>query len=258
MELQLVLEYADIRTVLDCMFLSKHIYKVVMQLLAPELALIRKLNVEYEGDVCKGMWCYWELMPLGAVSYSEGMHMRLLHVYATLYTFKESGTLNYMPNAIIVPKRFITDACILIHTYYHKVPKNLILAIFNCVFNRYMTGSCFCMYGHSHSCIYITLAKTILDKGFDVNSLINHRRGANTPLLLYAVYCADIIMIDILLGKRPNVYLTNDSGENAVSAVDNDFRAYMLNPGVNRDTAYTLNVFRKFNELVAEQKQHKK
>jgi len=249
--LDLVLEYVDIQTLLNCIFLSKHTHVAVMCALAPELSLIRKLSAEYVGYVFGGLWANWELARVRPIPYSEKMHVRVLHVYAKLYTFKE---LTVTIHDLTVPKRFLADMCILVYDYYHKLPKNLILNIFKYVFDRYtMSSVCSCKYGHDHLCEYVELAKFILDKGFDVNSRID-RYDKQTTLLIYAVYNADIVMIDILLDKYPDMYLTNHIEDDAVTAMDAILRSYITSPGVYRDVEYVHNVLHKFDRLAKMQK----
>lgn len=226
-----------------------------MRLLTPELMIIRKMINKYAGDVCKGMWCHWQSIPFRDLSYGHKIHTRVLHVYAKLYKFNISSIKDYSIYASITKKRFLVDMYILVHVYYNKLPENLLLLIFEEVFHRYIRGDgCSCKYRHEDTCLYVRLAKAILDKGFNVNSRMDHYRSAQTPLLLHAIYHADIVMIDVLLDKHPNVYLINSIGDSAVSALDINFRIYIESPGVYKNTKYTYDVLCKFDKLVSIQR----
>lgn len=214
--LDLVLEHADIEVLLDCVFVSKHIHEVVMRILAPEFKLLDTMDDTFCGEVYEGIQFIdsyvqpqdnytggYMAFVHELIAMSRQVRNRLMAIYAKLYPFWIFHKREYRYNRhnifsgkIHKPLDFMTDFAPYIDQYYYKmtceVVGNLIYGAFK--FEKYEW-----------------VIKRILDKGFNIDSLL-YIGNKKTTILLYAAQKERLEIINLLLGYRPNLYLYDSSG----------------------------------------------
>lgn len=214
--LDVVLEHADIETLLDCVFMSKHVHATVMRILAPEFRLLDKMDDTFYGEVYEGIQFIGSYLQHqdnytgGCMEFvrelivmSRQMRKRLMAIYAKLYPFwifhkraYRYGRHNIFSGGMYKPVAFMADFAPYIDRYYYKmtceVVGNLIYGAFK--FEKYEW-----------------VIKRILDKGFNIDSLL-YIGNKKTTVLLYAAQKERLEIINLLLDYRPNLYLYDSSG----------------------------------------------
>jgi len=231
--LDLVLEHADVVTLLDCLFLNKHIHEVVKRVLSCELSLFRKLR-EVSDDMYEGIELYmrneWEWFDDPDV-YSKNpvckrTRQMLITIYGRLYKFNVNIDAEYIKVMISEEQCwFVQDFTTFLDLYPHKISLDILGHIFHCICNRnHMCDGCPCS---SCSCNFNLMGylNHILDKGFNVNTLLPIRYNgfdrlmwserSYTTILNHAIRMTDSEVINILLKKNPNLLMYDEMGMSA-------------------------------------------
>ena len=270
--LSLVLEHVDMSTLLDCVFLSKHVHTVVMRILNYEISLIRELKTLFDGDIYSGIICYagdsrW--VYLGDSEFSKkyrplrkNIKSNLMTVYVRLYPFDVVTTLDYSKDYRHKEmKQFMDDFGCLVDKYYHKMSLDLIGIIFACACRRclHCNISELRKYDEKKWCEYLDIVKCILDKGFDVNQLINMGDGYKTTILNHALRQEDSELAGLILDRNPDVFIFDTIGHSADKLFiyrttgDSD-----LDDHINSDNEHMVYLSNKFDKIKHKQLEQKK
>lgn len=225
-----------------------------MFILEPEFNLIRQLRTVY-GDIYQGIWLsHTTIGETFGYTYNEYTHRRLVEIYGRLYKFNMDPYAGYIYNGVMYnSSRFMIDMCILIVDYYHKIPKEMFVIIFHIISARNTWDTiCECESDHGIDCLYIRLAKFILQKGLNVNSMVYTRSGNrifNTPLITFALTGLDPAMIDVILDHNPDLSIKDSSGNSAVTIFTDEYKRNLLDWRVCGDETYVQKVIDKFEAL---------
>ncbi len=107
-----------------------------------------------------------------------------------------------------------------------------------------------------NDCWWVTIAASILRRGFNVNSLIRVKRGNkiyDTTLLIVAMDYYDIPMINLLLEYKQNLSIVDKNSDSALLRFSDDFKDIILNLNICGDTNFTQRAIKNFEALKAEQ-----
>lgn len=191
-----------------------------MDIFWDEFATLRGIRSQYT-DI------YYGIMITYTSNRPESKHCNLLDIYATLYTINTDISWiglceddNVYDHHLV---RIVKDVAFLSEKYSHKLPTNLFATAFDVVFNRYrvtrMVHDCVnndALY--TIQCPLIQTAKLILGRGFDVNSQCMGVK--NATLLIKALREGDPAMIEVICSMNPDVYVTDNTGRNAINEVE--------------------------------------
>lgn len=253
--LDLVLERADVDVLLNCLFINKRIHGMIVTMIHYELTIIKRMSPHYRGDVYQAIWhSHTSEGEMVGYKYNETTHHRMVKIYGKLYEFNMDHSASYIRTGVMFnPGRFISDMCILLADYYHKIPSDIIIIIFQIIFRRCSYDRiCSCVTFHLDDCRYVQIARYILSKGFNVNSLIRTRQGNkvyDTTLLIFAIINCDVPMISLLLEFKPNLSIVDENGGSALLKFDDTFRWTILNPNIYRDTDFAWRTIHSFIAL---------
>lgn len=218
LELDLVLERADVMTLLNCMFLSKHVHGVVMSILNVEFKLIKRFSKLLKGEIYPGIKYFsgefylshlqdyhsWyektqEFEKLQA-KYAENAGVltdHMMTIYGRLYKFKINPKADYIIDSDGEEcKTFATDFMEYLKLYPHKVSRKLLGCL---VWNAYRRGR------------ITELVTVLIEKGFYVNQLLYIGEFRQT-ILHFCVYRELWSVVDILLDLRPDLYVYDKNG----------------------------------------------
>jgi hypothetical protein len=226
--LDLVLEYADTATLLNCMFIDKHVHGVVMRILDREFTAIRDMSDRNNGDIFLGIQCG-----------NPELHHRILEIYGRLYPFNINPIWNTRYR-----KHVIFDFITLSNQYYHKMPLHAITFIICVTFRRYMYLSDYCH-------VFLGAVHNILTKGFDVNLMINIVPNHKTTILIHALMVIDPVMVELVLDAHPDILLEDELGMSAISVFDSYFKVNVVNTHVCSDQVMACRIIDKFNTIIS-------
>jgi len=250
--LDLTLEHADTSTLLDCLFLNKHVHGVVMGLLKRQLQFMTELERMFDGDIYQGIrfmsGCdvehleYFEnqeevseFLEINADKYDTE---DLLEIYGRLYPFNVNTKAYYISNAdwneLFI---FIEDFGQFIDKYYYKLTPNMVGVL---VFISFDMGQ------------YIDVVTTILKKGFDPTKLVRIPGYYKTSILNYAIYKKIYWLVQEIFDTKPNLFVRDGKGNHAYKL----FKPYRAKYEHKRErlNASMLHIYDTFDKLVAEQK----
>jgi hypothetical protein len=216
--LDLVLEQADVMTLLDCLFLSKHVHEVVMRILYVEFKLIRRFSELLRGEVYPGIKYFssefylshlqdyhsWyektqEFEELQA-KYAENAGVltdRMMTIYGRLYKFKINPKADYINDSDFEEcEVFVDDFMEYLRLYHHKVSRKVLGCL---VWNAYRRGRCY------------ELINILIEKGFDINQLL-YIGGIRQTILHFCVYRELWSIVDTLLDTCPDLYVYDKNG----------------------------------------------
>jgi hypothetical protein len=216
--LDVVLEHADVNTLLDCLFLDKHTHGVVMRVLYVECVLMREFSRLLKGQVYAGIKYFSQEFFLSRLEYNKNWYksrryFKLLHkkyfqqsdtlsanmlvIYGRLYKFKINPKEDYIRDSDFEEcEAFVDDFMELIDMYPHKVSRKLLGCLMWCAYRR----------GKSEDLILL-----ILDKGFDVNQLL-YIGGLRQTVLHFCIYRELWGIIGYILDKNPDLYVYDKNG----------------------------------------------
>jgi hypothetical protein len=216
--LDLALECADVMTLLDCVFLSKHVHEVVTRILHVEFRLMRKFSELLRGEVYPGIKYFsgefylshlqdyydWykktqEFEEL-QVTYAENAGVltdRMMIIYGRLYKFKINPKADYITDSNFEEcEVFVDDFMWYLRLYPHKVSRKPLGCL---VWNAYRIG------------LSGKLVNILLEKGFDVNQLL-YIDGLRQTILHFCVYRELWSVVDTLLDTCPDLYIYDKNG----------------------------------------------
>lgn len=214
-----ILKNLDTVTQLSCIFLNKQLHAIVMDIFWDEFATLRGIRSQYTD-------MYYGIMITYTSNRPESKHCNLLDIYAMLYAINTDiswhslGIDNNIYDRHLV--RIVKDVAFLSEKYNHKLPANLFVTAFDVVFNRYrftrmvhdcISNDAMC----TIQCPLIQTMKLILSRGFDVNSQCMGDK--NATLLIKALRNGDPAMIEVICSMNPDVYVTDNTGKNAINEV---------------------------------------
>jgi hypothetical protein len=275
--LDLVLEYVDVETLLNCMFLSKHVHSVVMRILNYEISLLNELNYIFDGDIYKGIVIYTNdfeevVKCLFCTDQDEfvkkyyplrkNIKSDLMTVYSRLYRFDVELPEKY--GKVIHPDKileFLEDFGYLVDKYYYKMSLDLLGIILLGVFIRhdYCYDERLNDFDYVKVTKYENIIKCILDKGFNVNQLINMGDGYETTILNFALIREDPEITELILDKNPDVFMFDEHGNSADKLFiyrttgDSD-----LDDHINSDNEHMVYLSNKFDKIKHKQLEQKK
>jgi len=227
--LSLVLEHADVVTLLDCLFLSKHIHKVIMNISRPLFTIMRELESMFNGDIYQGIKFLegsldifhvdetsWDITEekiyrkyakhgeynktVGLLEYRKMIKRQnpniaenLLEIYKRLYPF------NINANALYIKETYADEVDILVRDftsfidkYYYKMNMEMIFTLL--------------IYGESD------VMKLIISYGFDIDQIIKTGWG-HTTLLVFYIDRDNMDMVDFILDRKPNVFICDSNNK---------------------------------------------
>jgi hypothetical protein len=150
----------------------------------------------------------------------KNIKINLMTIYVRLYPFDVVTTLDYSKDYRHKEmKQFMDDFGCLVDKYYHKMSLDLIGIIFACACRRclHCNISELRKYDEKKWCEYLDIVKCILDKGFDVNQLINMGDGYKTTILNHALRQEDSELAGLILDRNPDVFIFDTIGHSADS-----------------------------------------
>jgi hypothetical protein len=214
-----VLKNLDTATQLSCIFLNKQLHEVVMYIFREEFTILRDIRSQY-ADM------YYGIMITYTNDRPEYTHNNLLDIYATLYTINTGISWHSLDDNNNIYDhhlvRIVKDVAFLSEKYSRKLPANLFATVFDIVFNRYrftrtvhdcVSNVALC----TIQCPLIQTVKLILSRGFDIN--LQCMGTNNATLLIKALRIGDSAMIEVICSMNPDVYVTDNTGKNAINEV---------------------------------------
>jgi hypothetical protein len=248
--LDLVLEYVDMSTLVDCVFLNKHVHSMVMPKLLPVCNLMTELSYMLKDDMYQGIgylcgvidtkrieFTEYENAVMDTIECNEGKYeyQDLFQIYTKLYPFNVDTKAPYIKHATVDELcTFMDDFTPLINKYYYKMPKKLIGAI---IFGAFEMGQ------------YADVMDDILNKGFNINEPLRMIVGSKITILNYAIIHHKFWLVDILLDKKPDLYVYDGTGNRSVDLIKpyNNRRKYA-------EDYLMLHILDRVDALKAEQK----
>jgi len=250
--LDLTLEHCDNLTLSNCLFLNKRIHIRVMQLMKPIFNLMTELKRTFYGDIYQGIkflsganikhlkyfWNHEEIMQFLIENCDIHNTDELLEIYGKLYPF----SINTKANYILLAKLselcpIMDDFCLFAKYHYNKLTPTVIGFL---VYGAFAMGQ------------YIDVIELILNKGFNVNTLIKIPGSYKTTILNYAILNKIYWLVQIIFDKNPDIFMRDRKGDCAF----NLFIPYRAEHESDRDSlnSYMLHLFDTFDILVNQQK----